>query len=153
MLREKSQNLRSEVHVIRNESFLARSESENLRSEAKAIRIRSEVLRLESQALRITLFNSDEETYMSLIERNVTYNDIVRDLYDDDDNDDDDELKGLTEHDHDTDTEEEVNMSMTDMNTEDNERTTHLDQINLIVKTRNDFSKNVSEICGLINEL
>ena len=150
MLREKSQNLRSEAHVIRNESFLARSKSENLRSEAKAIRIRSEVLRLESQALRITLFNSDEETYMSLIERNVTYNDIVRDLYDDDD---DDELKGLTEHDHDTDTEEEVNMSMTDMNTEDNERTTHLDQISLIVKTRNDFSKNVNEICGLINEL
>ena len=149
MLREKSQNLRSEAHVIRNESFLARSKSENLRSEAKAIRIRSEVLRLESQALRITLFNSDEETYMSLIERNVTYNDIVRDLYDDDD----DELKGLTEHDHDTDTEEEVNMSMTDMNTEDNERTTHLDQISLIVKTRNDFSKNVNEICGLINEL
>ena len=46
------------------------------------------------------------------------------------------------------------------MDTEDNERTMHLDKINelidhvnLLARIRNDFSKNVEEICGLINEL
>ena len=44
---------------------------------------------------------------------------------------------------------------------EDNkERTRHLhninkqiDHVNLLARTRNDFSKNIEEICGLMNEL
>ena len=145
VLREKSQNLRSEAHAIKHESFLARSKSENLRSEAEGIRNRSEVLRLETQALRNILFKSDEEKCMHLIERIFTFNDLEDDL------DTTSLFKGL---------ETDSSFDEEDVIDGNKERPTHLDktnelinQVNLLVKTRNNFSKNVNEICMLMNEL
>ena len=144
MLREKSQNLRSEARAIRNESFLARSESENLRSETEAIWIRSEVIRLESQALRNTLFKSDEKICTPLIKINKTYNEI-------DDVLDIPLFEGI-ETDNNSDEEYVIDGNK--------ERPAHLDktnelidQVNLLAKIRNDFSKNGNEICMLMNEL
>ena len=145
VLREKSQNLRSEAHAIKHESFLARSKSENLRSEAEGIRNRSDVLRLETQALRNILFKSDEEKCMHLIERIFTFNDLEDDL------DTTSLFKGL---------ETDSSFDEEDVIDGNKERPTHLDktnelinQVNLLVKTRNNFSKNVNEICMLMNEL
>ena len=145
VLREKSQNLRSEAHAIRNESFLGRSESENLRSEAEVTRNRSEILRLESQALRNALFKSDEETCMPIIERNITFSDLEDAL------DTTSLFEGL-EADSSSDEEDVIDGNK--------ERPTYLDktnelidQVNLLDETRNDFSKNVNEICMLMNEL
>ena len=101
--------------------------------------------------------------------------------YDDDDDDDDfdldDEWKELGNCHSDIDTEDEmiedeiddetddkiedmIEEEQKDMIEDNNERTRHLDKINkqidhvnLPARIRNDFSKNVEEICGLMNEL
>ena len=110
---------------------------------------------------------------MPIIESNRTHNDLLAKFNDDFDLDD--ELKELTELDLDTDTEDEIikdkidDDDATDDKIEDiiaeeqedeNERITYLDKINeligqanLLTKRRNDFSKNVNEICELMNEL
>ena len=145
VLREKSQNLRSEAHAIRNESLLARSESENLRSETEAIRIRSDVLRLKSQALKNTRFKSDEETCMPLLEGNITFSDSEDDL---------DTISLLEGLETDSSSDEEDVIDGNKERPTDLDKTNDLiDQVNLLAKTRNDFSNNVREICMLMNEL
>ena len=117
---------------------------------------------------------------MPIIERNRIDNDLFA-KYDDDDDDDDDfdldnEWKELTNCHSDIDTEDEMIEDKIDDETDDkiedmieeeqkdiiednNERTRHLDminkinQVNLLARIRNDFSNNVEEICGLMNEL
>ena len=171
VLRNKSQNLRSETQAIRNDSFLARNEAQNLISEAQAIRIRSEVLRLESKALRNALFNDANFTPFS-IKRNITFNDLedaldTTSLFEDIETDNSSDLDGLDMslfEDIKTDNElfehDEELADMVIEEKEDNERKMHfdktnelIDQVNLLVKTRNDFSKNVNEICMLMNKL
>ena len=121
--------------------------------------------------------DTEDEMNIPIIESNRTDNDFFA-KYDNDDFDLDDELKELTEHHLDIDTEDEmmedkIDDDVADDKTEhtieeeqedtieDNkERTTHLDKINrqidqenLLARIRNDFSKNVEEICRLMNEL
>ena len=110
---------------------------------------------------------------MPIIESNRTDNDLLAKFNDDFDLDD--ELKELTELDLDTDTEDEIIKGKIDDDDatddkieeiiaeeqeDENERITYLDKINeligqanLLTKIRNDFSKNVNEICELMNEL
>ena len=120
---------------------------------------------------------------MPIIERNRIDNDLFAKYDDDDDDDDDDdfdldnEWKELTNCHSDIDTEDEMIEDKIDDETDDkiedmieeeqkdiiednNERTRHLDminkqinQVNLLARIRNDFSNNVEEICGLMNEL
>ena len=144
MLREKSQSIRSEAHAIRNKSFLARRESKSLGSLAEAIRNRSEILLLELQALKKTLYKSDEKICMLLIERNITFNDLkdaldttslFEDLKTDSSSNEKYVINGNKER--------SIHMDKTNK---------LIDQVNLLAKTRNDFSKNVNDICMLMNE-
>ena len=127
MLRNKSRNLRSEAQAFRNESFLARSESQNAKSEAQEIRIRS---------LRNKIFKfCDKE--------NIVFNDLEDVL--------DTTLFGC----HVTVSSSDEEYVIDDNKTfKDLDKTNELiDQVNLVDKTRNDFSKNVCKICELLNEL
>ena len=136
MLRNKSRNLRSEAQAFRNESFLARSESQNAKSEAQAIRIRSQVLRQKSQTLRNKIFKSCDK-------ENIVFNDSEDVL--------DATLFGchVTVSSSDEEYVIDDNKTFTDL-----DKTNELiDHVNLLAKTRNDFSKNVCKICELLNEL
>ena len=172
--RNESQKLRSEAQVLKNESLLVRNELHELRNEAQVIRNKSQVLRNEAQVIRNdsqvhrnTLFKLDEKICMPLIKSNKTYhdlNDVLEiplfegietdndlDITFFDDIEKDNELFELYEESNYVDIEEK----------EDNkERTTYLDKINnlidqenLLAETRNDFSKNVDDVCMLMNEL
>ena len=120
---------------------------------------------------------------MSIIESNRTDNDLFAKYAanDDDDFDLDDEWKELTNCNSDIDTEDEMmedkiddgeikdvidkiddetDDKIEDMIEDNKERTRHLDMINkqidhmnLLARIRKDFSKNVEEICQLMNEL
>ena len=120
---------------------------------------------------------------MSIIESNRTDNDLFAKYAanDDDDFDLDDEWKELTNCNSDIDTEDEMmedkiddgeikdvidkiddetDDKIEDMIEDNKERTRHLDMINkqidhvnLLATIRNDFSKNVEEICRFMNEL
>ena len=118
---------------------------------------------------------------MPIIESNRTDNDLLAKFYDDDlDVDLDDELKELTEHDLDRDTEDEMIEDKIDygeikdvidkIDDATDDKIEHviegeqgdkledkinkkIDHVNLLARIRNDFSKNVEEICGLMNEL
>ena len=174
VLRNESQKLRSEAQVLKNEPLLVRNELHELRNEAQVIRNKSQVLRNEAQVIRNesqvhrnTLFKLDEKICMPLIKSNKTYHDLDdvldiplfegietdNDLYITffDDIEKDNELFELYEESNYVDIEEK----------EDNkERTIYLDKINnlidqanLLAETRNDFSKNVDDVCMLMNEL
>ena len=124
-----------------------------------------------------------KEMNMSIIESNRTDNDLFAKYAanDDDDFDLDDEWKELTNCNSDIDTEDEMmedkiddgeikdvidkiddetDDKIEDMIEDNKERTRHLDMINkqidhmnLLARIRKDFSKNVEEICWLMNEL
>ena len=137
----------------------------------EAIRIRFEILRLESQALRKTLFKSDGKIWTHLIESNKTYNDLdgvleiplFEGLETDNNSDDDLEITFFDDIEKDNELfelDEELNYMDIEEKEDNKERTIHLDkinelidQVNLLAKTRNNFSKNINEICMLMNEL
>ena len=138
---------------------------------AEAIRIRSEILRLESQTLRNTLFKSDGKIWTSLVESNKTYNDLdsvldiplFEDLETDNNSDDDLDITFFDDIEKDNELfelDEESNYMDIEEKEDNKERTIHLDkinelidQVNLLAKTRNNFSKHINEICILMNEL
>ena len=123
-----------------------------------------------------------EEMNMSIIESNRTDNDLFAKYADDDDDnfDLDDEWKKLADCHSDIDTEgemiediddgeikdvidkidDETDDMIEEMIEDNKKRTRHLDMINkqidhinLLARIRNDFSKNIKEICRLIDEL
>ena len=124
-----------------------------------------------------------EETNITITESNRTDNDLFAKYADDDDDNNfdlDDEWKKLTDCNSDIDTEDEMiedkiddckikdvidkidetDDMIEDMIEDNKERTRHLDMTNkqidhisLLARIRNDFSKNIEEICRLMDEL
>ena len=152
--------VRNELHELRNEAQVIRNKSQVLRNEAQ-------VIRNDSQVHRNTLFKLDEKICMPLIKSNKTYHDLddVLDipLFEGTETDNDLDITFFDDIEKDNELfelYEESNYVDIEEKEDNKERTTYLDKINnlidqenLLAETRNDFSKNVDDVCMLMNEL
>ena len=180
VLRNESQVLRNEAQVIRsgiqkpkNKPLPAGNESQVLRNKSQKLRSDEQVIRNQLKVHRNTLFEPDEKICMPLIESKKTYNDLdgvldiplFEDIETDNNSDSDDDLNITLFDDIEKDNElfepdEESNYMDIEQKEDNKERTIHLDKVNdlidqasMLAKTRNNFSKNVDDVCMLMNEL